>query len=229
MRSLNETGSWHGEIWSRHKDGHSYALLMTIDTILDEGGEVRERVCVFSDITEKKLMEQHIEHMAQHDALTSLPNRMLFSDRLRHAMAVAEREKQNLALLYIDLDHFKPVNDNLGHTAGDTLLQMVAKRMSSCVREVDTVARMGGDEFAVILAPVKSQNDILLVAEKIRTALEAPFEIDGNHLKISCSIGCTMYQKDGLNEDVLTQNADRAMYKAKKRGRNKVCFADAGR
>ncbi|MDD2338088.1 MAG: diguanylate cyclase [Geobacteraceae bacterium] len=222
-RSLTEAGTWRGELWNRHKDGHVYALSMGIDTVLHEDGRLKQRVCIFTDITEKKLVEQRIEHMAQHDALTNLPNRALFADRLQHTMAIAKRNQSHFGLLNIDLDHFKAVNDSLGHAAGDTLLQMVAKRMCNCVRESDTVARMGGDEFAALLTSLHSRQDALLVAEKLRAALEAPFELEGQQLNISCSIGVSFYPEDGSSEDVLTQRADQAMYLAKSSGRNRIC------
>lgn len=223
-RSLDETGSWHGELWDQHKDGHTFALSMNINSIFNENGELKQRVCVFTDITEKKLAEQRIKHMAHHDALTNLPNRILFSDRLNHGIAVAKREKSRLALLYVDLDNFKPVNDEFGHSAGDTLLQMVAQRMNDCVRESDTVARIGGDEFAVLLVQLHSRHDAEIVAEKLRIALETPFEIESVQLNISCSIGGAYYPEDGVNEQVLIRNADQAMYQAKASGRNQVCF-----
>jgi len=225
-RSLEETGTWHGEIWNRHKDGHVYAQLMSIDTIFNEGGEVSQRVCVFSDITERKLTEERIVYMAQHDALTNLPNRALYLDRLQQALALAKQEYTHLALLYIDLDRFKLVNDTLGHITGDILLQSVAQRMRHCVRESDTVARMGGDEFAVLLLAIQSRQDALMIAEKLRAALEEPFEVNGKHLNISCSIGGAFYPEGGSDGETLTKNADQAMYLAKKMGRNRVCFRD---
>lgn len=225
-RVLEETGTWHGEIWNQHKDGHIYCQSMRIDTIFAEDGKVRQRVCVFSDITEKKLVEEQIEHLAQHDALTNLPNRTLYADRLQQALAMAKREKIHLALLYIDLDRFKPVNDTFGHTAGDTLLQLVAQRMYNSVRKSDTVARLGGDEFAVLLPIVGSRQDTLMVAEKLRTALEMPFELNGRQVEISCSIGAAFYPEDGAEGEALIRSADQAMYLAKKNGRNRVCFKD---
>jgi len=226
-RSLQETGTWRGEIWNQRKNGQVYLQFMLIDTILGDDGEVSKRVCIFSDITEKKLAEERIKHMSQHDTLTDLPNRMLYEDRLHQALAMARREKTPLAILYIDLDRFKPVNDTLGHAAGDTLLKLVAQRMLDCVRETDTVARMGGDEFAVVLPAIRSRQNALMVAEKIRKKLESPFEINGEQLDISSSIGCAIYPDDGQDGAVLTQSADQAMYLAKQSGRNRVCFRDA--
>ncbi len=226
-RSLRETGTWRGEIWSRRKDGRIYPQFMRIDTILGDDGEVSKRVCIFSDITEIKLAEDRIRHMALYDTLTDLPNRMLYEDRLQQALAVARREKTSTALLYIDLDRFKLVNDTLGHAAGDALLKLVAQRMVSCVRETDMVARLGGDEFVVVLPAVRSRENALMVAEKIRKQLEMPFEINGKQLDISSSIGCAVYPDDEQDGTALTQRADQAMYQAKQSGRNRVCFWNA--
>jgi len=226
-RSLQETGTWRGEIWNQRKNGQVYLQFMLIDTILGDDGEVSKRVCIFSDITEKKLAEERIKHMSQHDTLTDLPNRMLYEDRLHQALAMARREKTPLAILYIDLDRFKPVNDTLGHAVGDTLLKLVAQRMLGSVRETDTVARIGGDEFAVVLPAIRSRQNALMVAEKIRKKLETPFEINGEQLDISSSIGCAIYPDDGQDGTALTQSADQAMYLAKQSGRNRVCFSGA--
>lgn len=226
-RSLQEAGTWRGEIWSQRKNGQVYLQSMLIDNILGDDGEVSKRVCIFSDITEKKLAEERIKHMSQHDILTDLPNRMLYEDRLQQALAMARREKTPLAILYVDLDRFKPVNDTLGHAAGDTLLKLVAQRMLDCVRETDTVARIGGDEFAVVLPAIHSRQNALMVAENIRKKLEMPFEINGEQLDISSSIGCAIYPNDGQDGAALTKSADQAMYLAKQSGRNRVCFEDA--
>jgi len=223
-RSLRETGTWRGEILNRHKDGHVYPQFMRIDTIFDDNGEVSKCVCIFSDITEKKQAEEQIKHMALHDTLTDLPNRILYVDRLHQALAMARRQETSFGLLYIDLDHFKPVNDTLGHAAGDTLLKLAAQRMLECVRETDTVARVGGDEFAVVLPAVQSRQNATMVAEKIRKKLETPFEVNGKEVHISSSIGCAIYPYDGQDETTLTQSADQAMYTAKQSGRNRIYF-----
>lgn len=226
-RFLQGTGTWRGEIWNRRKNGQIYPQFMRIDTILDDDGKLSKRVCIFSDITEKKLVEEQIKHMAQHDTLTDLPNRTLYEDRLKQALAMARSDNTSLALLYLDLDHFKEINDTLGHAAGDTLLKLAAQRMLDCVRETDTVARMGGDEFVVLLPGIRTRQNALMVAEKIRKKLEMPFEINGEQVDVSSSIGCAMYPDDGQEEAALTQSADQAMYMAKQSGRNRVCFNDA--
>lgn len=226
-RSLQETGAWRGEIWSRRKNGQVYPQFLRIDTIFGDDGEVSKRVCVFSDVTEKKLAEEQIKHMALHDTLTDLPNRILYEDRLHQALAMAQREKTSFALLYLDLDRFKEVNDTLGHSAGDTLLKLAAQRMLDCVRKTDTVARMGGDEFVLLFPGIGTRQNALMMAEKIRKKLEMPFEINGEQVDVSSSIGCAMYPDDGQEEVTLTQSADQAMYMAKQSGRNRVCFRDA--
>ncbi len=223
-RYLQDIGTWRGEIWNKRKNGRIYPQFMSIDTIYSDSGEVSKRVCILSDITEKKLAEEQIRHMAQYDTLTDLPNRMLYEDRLHQSLAMARRENSPLALLYIDLDRFKPVNDTLGHAMGDKLLKSVAQRMLDCVRQTDTVARIGGDEFAVILTAVYSREKGLMVAEKIRNKLELPFDIDGERLNISASIGCAIFPNDGQDEEALAQSADQAMYLAKQSGRNRICF-----
>lgn len=175
-----------------------------------------------TDITERKNTEERIRHMAQYDALTDLPNRALFSDRLQLALASAKRGQNKLALLFLDFDKFKPINDSLGHAVGDLLLQSAAKRMQECMRESDTIARIGGDEFVVLLPNVTGEQDALLVAEKIRLAIEKPFDLAGHVLEISTSIGIALYPQHGEDEIELAKHADLAMYYAKQNGRNTV-------
>jgi diguanylate cyclase (GGDEF)-like protein/PAS domain S-box-containing protein len=225
-RAIIDTGAWQGEIWNRRQDGSSYPVWMTINTIRGDGGEVIHRACIFSDITDKKLAEERIHHLARHDVLTGLPNRMLYMDRLNQAIATARREQSLMALVYIDLDNFKPVNDTLGHQIGDELLQQVAERMLKCVRESDTVARIGGDEFVVLLPAIKDEADSIIVAEKIRTALARRFRVAGHPLAISSSIGIAVYPAHGKDAQELAVHADAAMYLAKRAGRNTVRVYD---
>lgn len=191
-------------------------------------------LAVFVDNTEKKLAEielerhrQHLEKLAQYDHLTGLANRTLFNDRIEQAILMATRSRGYFALLYIDLDKFKPVNDTFGHQIGDLLLKQVAERIRSCVRESDTVARIGGDEFVVLLGPINRMLDSKVVAEKVRLALCHPFRIDGNLMEISCSIGLARFPEDGRTPIELSNAADRAMYRAKKNGRNSVAYVGA--
>ncbi len=223
-QTLGETGAWRGELWNQRKDGSLYPVAMSIDTIHGDDAGVLRRIAVFSDITVQKMAEEQVSYLAHHDLLTNLPNRLLFVDRLSLALVTAQRSQARLALLYVDLDQFKPVNDNLGHAIGDKLLQQVASRMLECVRESDTVARIGGDEFVVILPAIQSAENARRVAEKIRVALENVFEIEGHAINISSSIGGALYPDHATDEDQLMQHADHVMYLAKKNGRNAVYF-----
>jgi diguanylate cyclase (GGDEF)-like protein len=173
-------------------------------------------------LSELKESRSILEHIARHDPLTGLPNRTLFNDRLQHAVIQAKRDKTRLALLFIDLDKFKHINDTLGHHTGDLLLKEAAKRMEGCVRESDTVGRLGGDEFVVLLPFIEGQQDALIVAEKIRLAINQPFNLEGQFLESSASIGVAIYPEHGSDEKQLSVNADTAMYFAKGSGRNRV-------
>jgi diguanylate cyclase (GGDEF)-like protein len=175
-----------------------------------------------ADITDSKNAAAQIQHMAQYDQLTDLPNRALLSDRLQQALAIAKREQTRLALLFMDLDKFKTINDSLGHAVGDVLLQRAATRMQNCMRESDTIARIGGDEFVVLIPHIETEQDAFLVSEKIRISLEQPFEIEGYVLNISTSIGIAIYPEQGEDEIELAKHADLAMYYAKQSGRNNV-------
>ena len=219
---LTRTGSWNGELWNRRKNGELYVEWTSIKQVHDRHGKLTHYVAAFSDITLRKANEDNIRHQAHYDALTELPNRVLLFDRLQQSIAQAKRDKSHLALMYIDLDKFKPINDNLGHTIGDKVLQEVAIRMRGCTREMDTVARIGGDEFVVLLPIVENEQDAVIVAEKIRISLNQDFKIAGHSLNISSSTGITIFPDHGATENELTGNADLAMYFAKENGRNNV-------
>ena len=176
------------------------------------------------DLEERKRVEQSIRHMAHHDALTGLPNRSLFRDRLTHAMAQADRYHQKLAVMFLDLDRFKAINDTLGHNVGDQLLKIAAERLRSCVRDSDTVARLGGDEFTVVVEDIVEDHDAAAVAQKILDTLSQPFNLYGHEVFISVSVGVTLYPSDDENADNLLRNADSAMYRAKEFGRNNFQF-----
>lgn len=195
----------------RHADGGIYALCG-----------------ISTDITERKEVEEHMQHMAQYDALTHLPNRALFNDRLCQAIAAAQRNKAHLALMFIDLDKFKPVNDTYGHGIGDMLLKDVAVRIQDCLRESDTAARVGGDEFVILLPTITAEQDASTVGEKIRHTLNQPFELGGHTLNIGSSIGVAVYPQHGSEEKLLVKSADIAMYHAKKNGRNNVKVYEEG-
>ena len=178
-----------------------------------------------TDISERKATDERIRHMAQHDALTNLPNRALFSDRLQQELASAKRNNEHFALIFLDLDNFKPINDNFGHVMGDRLLQAVARRLEESIRGSDTAGRIGGDEFIILLPKLHAINDAFNLAEKIRLNLQRSFAIDEHELKISCSLGIAIYPENGSDEITLTKNADQALYRAKEEGRNKVVSA----
>lgn len=208
--------------------GETSVYLTTKIPLRHEDGRIYALCGISTDITEKKDIEEHLRHMAQYDTLTKLPNRALFSDRLQQTFATSKRTHEQFGLMFIDLDKFKPINDNYGHEAGDLLLKEAAQRMQQCVRQSDTVARIGGDEFVVLLASLKHDQDAQEVAEKIRHSLNLPFEISGHTLNISSSIGVAIYPAHGDNEKELVKHADLAMYYAKENGRNNVTVYHAG-
>lgn len=220
---LNTTGIWEGEIWNRRKNGEEYAVWQLIHTIYDDNANVLRRVTLFSDVTDQKRTEETIRRQAYYDLLTGLPNRRLFQDRLGLEIKKANRANLPIALLFIDLDRFKEVNDTLGHDVGDALLQEAARRISACVRESDTVARLGGDEFTVILSELPGIRHTDDVAQKIVNRLAEPYHLDGEILHVSGSIGITLYPYDANGIGALMKTADQAMYIAKSKGRN--CFS----
>ncbi len=221
-RSIKTTGNWQGEIFNRRKNGEFFTEWLSINEVRDNEGNLTNYVSLFSDISERKAVEEHMHNLAHYDPLTGLPNRTLLADRLQQAISAARREKSHMALMFIDLDKFKPVNDTLGHHIGDLMLKEVAKRMLECLRESDSAARLGGDEFVVLLPVIEVVADAVGVAEKIRHALNQPFNIAGHSLNISSSIGVAVYPKHGTGEKSLLQHADTAMYFAKETGRNNV-------
>jgi diguanylate cyclase (GGDEF)-like protein len=194
---------------------------LCITAVCDEARVVTHYVAIYNDITLRKAAEDEVKRLAFFDQLTSLPNRRLLSDRLHQAVAKVRREKGHLALIFIDLDKFKPVNDLHGHAAGDQLLQAVAHRLRTCVRESDTVARVGGDEFVVLLSSISQAHDAMHVAQKVHAALREPFHLPaGKSVQISSSAGIALYPGHGLDETTLWQHADAAMYAAKGFGRD---------
>ena len=222
--ALNMQGQWQGEVWDRRKNGEIYAKWLTINVIPNDDGSVHRYVALFSDITEKKQSEDLIWTQANFDSLTDLPNRYMFRDRLTQDMRKVDRSRQIIALLLIDLDKFKDVNDTLGHDVGDTLLQETALRIRSCVRESDTVARLGGDEFTVIISGVTELKVLDSIAEKIIKSLEKPYRLGGELIFISASIGIALYPNDAADINTLIKNADQAMYSAKSNGRNRFSY-----
>ena len=226
--ALRGEGEWSGEVWDRRKDGSLYPKWLDIRVVNNMCGEAAGEpvfyVASFTDVSERKEAEERIRELAYHDVLTGLPNRRLLRDRLEHAMANAQRGRHHLAVLFIDLDRFKNVNDSMGHAAGDLLLREVASRLRCCVRDVDTVARLGGDEFVVVLENLEEEVDAVSVANKIQTAFSLPISVDKQTLHVTTSIGIALYPDDGNDADTLMQNADTAMYQAKAAGCNNYQF-----
>lgn len=219
-RQVIEQGHWSGELWNRHKDGSLYPQSLSISAIRDEHGLIVHHLAIMNDITERKEIENQIRHLALYDALTDLANRTLLGTRLGQAVAAARREGKHPAVLFLDLDDFKPVNDAFGHEAGDRALVEVARRLQSCVRQIDTVARMGGDEFVVLLSGPVDEAGARRVAEKILTALAEPIDLPPQQWQIGVSIGIGLYPQHGDSVDALLRAADDAMYLAKAAGKN---------
>ena len=219
-QSLLETGQWRGEIWNRRKDGTVYPGLLTISAVSDERGQATGYVGVFTDITPLKQSEERLHHLAHHDPLTGLPNRLLFTDRLDQSIRHAQRKQRMLAVLFIDLDRFKHINDSLGHSVGDRLLQQFAQRLSETLRAEDTVARISGDEFVVLLQDIHGTATVAPVACKLIETLKQPFLFEHNEIRVAASIGISLYPNDGHNAALLLRNADAAMYRAKDDGGN---------
>ena len=225
--SLMVTGHWQGEIWNKRKNGEIYQEWLVINTIYGQQGEVERRVAMFSEITQQKQIEQTMWRQANFDPLTDLANRRMFQERLKQEIKKAHRDHCNLALMLLDLDRFKEVNDTLGHAMGDILLQETARRILSCVREVDTVARLGGDEFTIILGELNADINADRVAQAILQKLSEPFQLGDELAYVSVSIGITIYPQDAINDEQLIKNADQAMYTAKQQGRNRYSYFTA--
>jgi diguanylate cyclase (GGDEF)-like protein/PAS domain S-box-containing protein len=219
-----DQGFWRGELWSLRKNGELYLEFLTVSAVRDPRGKATHYVGVFSDITKVKESQEKLDHLAHHDPLTALPNRLLFNDRLQHALQRSSREGEQLALLFIDLDRFKNVNDTLGHHIGDELLKQVAKALQDRLREGDTLARLGGDEFIVLLENIENQYGASQVAEKLVQMFEQPFMVAGHELFVTCSVGISLFPDDATDLNMLIRNADVAMYQAKARGRNGFSF-----
>ena len=220
---INAHGWWQGELWNRRKDGNNYLEWLTINTVRDEQGDVSNYIGIFSDITLIKASQQKLEYMVAHDELTALPNRNELKGRLTQAFARAKRHGGVFALMFIDLDNFKNINDNLGHDSGDVLLREAAERLNLCVRGEDTVARIGGDEFNVLLEDV-TDTQIANTAQRILDQLSRPYLIKDQQVFVSASIGIAVYPKDAEDLETLTNNADSAMYQAKDNGKDSYQF-----
>jgi len=222
--SIEETGKWCGEIRNRRKNGETYTELLSINTFKDARSGLTYHIGVFTDISQIKETEHKLEYLAYHDPLTDLPNRLLCHARMEHELQYARRNKEQVAILFLDLDMFKNVNDSMGHAKGDVLLQQVAKRIRNSLRNEDTIARLGGDEFVIIIGSLKSRQAAALVAGNTLALFSTPIFIEQQEIFIGASIGISVYPDDGEDPDVLLRNADAAMYRAKSEGRNNYQF-----
>lgn len=217
-------GRYEGEVWNRRKTGEIYKESLTLTTITDENNLVVNYIAIFRDTTKESELKSKLLLEAKTDFLTKLPNRSLFFDRLEQSIKRTKRNNDLGALIFIDLDHFKSINDTLGHHVGDLLLKEVAKRMENSVRNSDTVSRLSGDEFTVILPQIKETSDAGLVAENIINSLTQPYDLDGNKINVTCSAGVSVFPLDGEDPELLLTCSDSAMYQAKETGRNKFKF-----
>ncbi|HUN76489.1 MAG TPA: EAL domain-containing protein [Steroidobacteraceae bacterium] len=226
-QTLLAQGTWSGEIWNRRRGGELYLEWLSISIVYNEDHSIANFVGIFSDITERKTAEERVARLARFDALTELPNRALLTDRLEQAIKSAQRAGARVGVAFIDLDRFKGVNDSLGHNAGDELLQELARRLTAAVRDEDTVARMGGDEFVVILQQLRDTTDATTCVSAMLQALRRPVELEGHEITVTASIGISMFPDDGSDAQELLRNADAAMYQAKGDGRDRFHFYTA--
>ncbi|MBB5322411.1 diguanylate cyclase domain-containing protein [Marinobacter oulmenensis] len=224
--SLATHGYWRGEIWNRRKSGELYLELLTITAITDDNGDTTHYAGLFTDITQNRKNEEQIRQLAYYDALTGVPNRRLLEDRLDHAIRHAHRKAMQLAVIFMDLDEFKQVNDTLGHSVGDELLAQFTNRVRDCLREDDTLARLGGDEFIVLLPEMESIDHVLMVADRIIGVNAQPYKIGEEHVTIGTSLGISLYPDDGETVEELLNGADVAMYRSKRDGRNRYNLFD---
>ncbi|MEH6387944.1 putative bifunctional diguanylate cyclase/phosphodiesterase [Pseudomonas profundi] len=223
-RQLRSTGTWQGEIWNRRQDGEIYPQWETINAVHDESGGLSHYVAVFADISQIKRSQEEIDFLAHHDPLTRLPNRLLMIERLGNALSRAKRNDNRLGLIFIDIDRFKAINDSMGHTAGDELLRAAAERIAGLCREQDTLARLSGDEFIMLVEDLAEAADLTPFALRVQRAFDKPFDIDDRSLHLSCSLGMSVYPEDGEDSGELLKNADTAVTLAKKNGRNTYAF-----
>lgn len=223
-QGLRDTGHWSGEIWSQRKSGEEYAEMVTISAVADDNGTPKNYVLLMVDITPMKTYQRQLENMAHFDALTQLPNRLLLADRLHQAMSQSQRRKQSLAVVFLDLDGFKAVNDRYGHAIGDELLIVLSQRLKGALRDGDTLARLGGDEFVAVLVDLDRAEDAEPVLERMLQAAADQVRVGEALLEVSASMGIAIYPRDGTHADLLLRRADQSMYQAKQAGRNRYSF-----
>ena len=221
-RAILDNGQWVGDIWNRNKEGVAFPVLLSVTAVRDPSSLATRYVGIYTDITERKRSEEDLWRRANFDVLTGLPNRMLLHERLDRALARAGREASAVALLFVDLDGFKPINDRFGHHAGDAVLHGVAERMQSKIRESDTAARLGGDEFVILLQAVGSEDDVRQVAQAVLAAVQEPLKWEGQAIGVSCSIGIALFSRHAQDREGLLAQADAAMYRAKAAGKGRV-------
>ena len=228
-RALIDGGHWSGEIWGRRRDGELFAKLQTVNAVRDEAGQVLRYVALFSDITALKAHQEQLEHVTHHDPLTHLPNRVLLVDRLQQAMVRAQRQRQHVAVVALDLDSFQLVNDRYGHALGDRLLIQLAARLKQSLREVDTLARLGGDEFVLVLPDLQSFESVQPVLERLQLGVAQPVVVEGQSLSVTASMGVSWFVggEAGGDADQLLRQASHAMFQAKQAGKNRVLVFDA--
>lgn len=217
---------WQGEIWNRRKNNEIYPEWLSITAVTDDNGDVGHYIGIFSDVSTESDGDERLYHLAHYDSLCNLPNRMLFYDRLRQAISRSKRNDQKIAIMFMDLDGFKEVNDEYGHIVGDELLQLVSLRVVAVLRESDTLARIGGDEFTIIITDIDDKKSIGKIATKILLSVQEMCKLHGHEFNISASIGISLYPDDGEEISLLVKQADMAMYKAKKEGKNGFRFFD---
>lgn len=223
-QSIKTEGMWQGEIWNRNKSGAIFVEWLTINAVKNDAGDITHHIAIFSDITERKEQVERLEYLATHDPLTGMANRALFSELANKTLSEARRSKSSVAILFLDIDRFKQINDTLGHYTGDLLLQHVANSLLKLLRAGDIVARQGGDEFIMALPNLTSLLDASLLADKILRTLALPYTLNGQTLKITTSIGIALFPDDATELENLMQLTDIALYQAKQAGRNKVQF-----
>lgn len=223
-KSLSETGEWHGELWNRNRSGAFYAVRLNISAICDDSDNVAYFLAIMADITAMKVQQDEWEKQANYDALTKLPNRLLLTDRLRQAMAQSRRTGLLLAVCYLDLDGFKPINDVYGHEAGDRVLIEVANRLSHSVRAGDTVARVGGDEFVLLLWGLENVQECDQTLDRLVSDIDSPILLENQQVSVTASIGVTVFPNDGDTPTQLTAQADSAMYRSKLAGGNRSTY-----
>ncbi|MRR49876.1 MAG: diguanylate cyclase [Rhodocyclaceae bacterium] len=225
-QAIRNNGYWQGEVWNRHHGGQLYAERLTISAVRDHEGRVTHYVGVLSDITTAKRYAEKLERIAHYDVLTGIPNRALLADRMGQAIAQTNRNRSLLAVCYLDLDGFKPVNDRFGHEAGDRLLMEIARRLRDCLRGGDTVARLGGDEFVLLFTGLASEDECRTALTRVLESINTPVSLDGQEATVSASIGVALYPRDDSDPDALLRHADQAMYLAKQEGKNRYHFAE---